>query len=118
PPPEPDVAAAAEKVRAQVGGGTITRKELEALVGKDLALGAGLWIDLVRAPPSGTWERRRANLFAIADQWLGAPDLTTGAALEHLVRSYLRGFGPASRHDVANYCGLPVTAVDAPIEAI
>jgi hypothetical protein len=24
--------------------------------------GAGLWLDLVRVPPSGTWERRRADL--------------------------------------------------------
>ena len=45
-------------------------------------------------------------------------DLGAEAALEHLVRSYLRGFGPASRDDVARYCGLPVTAVDAAIEAV
>ena len=30
--------------------------------------GVGVFIDLVRAPPSGTWEHRRADLFATADQ--------------------------------------------------
>ena len=29
--------------------------------------GVGLFVDLVRAPPSGTWERRRADIFALAD---------------------------------------------------
>jgi hypothetical protein len=23
--------------------------------------GVGLWVDMVRVPPSGTWERRRAD---------------------------------------------------------
>ena len=35
--------------------------EIDALVGKTAARGVGLWLDLVRAPPSGTWERRRAG---------------------------------------------------------
>jgi hypothetical protein len=117
-PPEATLVAAAEKVRAEVGGGTITRKDLEALVGKELALGTGLWIDLVRAPPSGTWERRRANLFALAAEWVRAPELGPEAALEHLVRSYLRGFGPASRDDIARYCGVPLTTVGPAIAAV
>jgi hypothetical protein len=41
------------------------------LVGKSRAEGVGLWVDLVRAPPSGTWERRRADLFALASNWIG-----------------------------------------------
>jgi hypothetical protein len=28
--------------------------------------GAGLWLDMVRVPPSGTWERRRADLYGPA----------------------------------------------------
>ena len=31
----------------------------------------GVWVDLVRVPPSGTWERRRADRLALAEQWLG-----------------------------------------------
>ncbi|HEX4345012.1 MAG TPA: crosslink repair DNA glycosylase YcaQ family protein, partial [Solirubrobacteraceae bacterium] len=79
------------------------RKEIVALVGKERADGVGLWVDLVRAPPSGTWERRRADLLALAGDWVGGVgpgDLTLDLAIGHLVRRYLAGFGPASRDDV------------------
>ena len=87
--------------------GQISRKELDALVGKPHAIGVGLWIDLVRVPPAGTWQRRRADLFAAAEEWVGPPpDMTAGDAVAHLVRSYLAGFGPASYADIASYTGL------------
>jgi Winged helix DNA-binding domain len=73
--------------------------------------GAGMWIDLVRVPPSGTWERRRADLYALAEDWLGPATATEAQGLEHLVRRYLGGFGPASVNDLANWAGLPVTAL-------
>ena len=38
--------------------------------------GVGLWADVVRVPPSGTWERRRADLYGLAEQWLGPMALT------------------------------------------
>jgi hypothetical protein len=118
-PPDPaEMEAAARRLRAEVGDGTISRKELEQLVGKELALGTGLWVDLVRAPPSGTWERRRADLFALADEWIGPPEVATRQAAEHLVRSYLRGFGPASRKDVAAYCGTTVGAITPAVDAV
>jgi Winged helix DNA-binding domain len=125
-PPSPQaMAGAARKVRAALdGGGTLSRKELEALVGKPRANAVGLWIDLVRVPPSGTWERRRADLYAAADDWIGPPAkewLGPGAedrAAEHLVRRYLAGFGPASRHDVASFTGLPLARVAAALERL
>jgi hypothetical protein len=102
------MAQAAETVRGALAGGRRLRHtELEQLVGKDRANGVGLWVDLVRAPPSGTWERRRADLFALADDWVGPPATDEEAAVEHLVRRYLVGFGPASRADVASFTGLP-----------
>jgi hypothetical protein len=73
--------------------------------------GAGLWVDMVRAPPSGTWERRRADLYALAEDWLTPLRTTEAEGLEHLVRRYLGGFGPARLSDVANWAGLPVTTV-------
>ena len=58
-------------------------------------------------PPSGTWERRRADRFALAEQWLGPPpEMTAQEAAAQLVRSYLAGFGPASSADIASYTGL------------
>jgi uncharacterized protein YcaQ len=72
--------------------------------------GAGLWLDMVRVPPSGTWERRRADLYGLAEDWIGPLDTATEEdGLEHLLTRYLRGFGPATLNDAANWAGLPVT---------
>lgn len=68
----------------------------------------GLWVDLVRVPPSGTWERRRADHLALAETWIGPCDATEEQGLEHLVRAYLRGFGPAPFRDISAWAGVPV----------
>jgi len=108
-----ELAAAAQRVRERLDAtGTIHRKQLEELVGKELVVGVGLWIDLVRVAPSGTWEHRRADLFAAAEDWLGPPDVSVEAAADHLVRRYLAGFGPASRADIQSYTGLPRATVE------
>lgn len=63
-------------------------------------------LSLVRIPPSGTWERRRANLIELAERWVGPEDVDEDTALEHLVRRYLGAFGPASRDDIAQWAGM------------
>jgi hypothetical protein len=73
--------------------------------------GAGLWLDMVRVPPSGTWERRRADLYGLAEDWVGVSSATEAAGLEHLVRRYLAGFGPAPLRDIAGWAGLTVGAL-------
>jgi winged helix DNA-binding protein len=75
--------------------------------------GVGLWIDLVRVPPSGTWERRRADLVTTADRWLSPSTASEQDGIDLLVRRYLGAFGPAPRRDVANWAGLPVATVTA-----
>jgi Winged helix DNA-binding domain len=95
------------------GAGTLRRRDVEALLGKARAQGAGLWLDLVRVPPSGTWERRRADLYAAAEEWVGPPPDEVRGAAEHLVRRYLAGFGPAADKDVVNFTGLPLAEVRA-----
>ena len=115
--PEPISAAAmagaARTVRGRLNGGNqLRRTEIEALVGKPRALGSGLWVDLVRAPPSGTWERRRADLFALAEDWIGPPAIGVDDAIERLVRRYLAGFGPASRKDISGFTGIALTPLD------
>jgi len=73
----------------------------------------------VRAPPSGTWERRRADLYASARDWLGDPPATDeAAAMEHLVRRYLAAFGPATAKDVQNFTGLSLTTLKPVFERI
>jgi hypothetical protein len=104
----PEMEAAAERLRAALAGGaTLRRKEIDELIGKPAARGANLWLDLVRAPPSGTWERRRADLYALAEDWLEPVAISCEDAVEHLTRRYLAAFGPAGAKDVVSFSGLP-----------
>jgi hypothetical protein len=115
-PSRKQLTAAARRVRARLSGSTMPRKELQELValGAPGVTGINVWLDLVRVPPSGTWERRRADVFALAEDWLGqAPGLGAGEAATETVRAYLRGFGPADRNGIASWSGLPLRAVDA-----
>lgn len=80
--------------------------------------GIGLWTWLVRVPPAGTWERRRADLFGLAEEWVGPePALTEVEARRHLVRRYLGAFGPAPAADIAHWAGMRVGALAAAVGA-
>jgi hypothetical protein len=106
-----EMAAAARRVRRALRDGPLRRAEIDELLGRPGSVvlgGVGMWVDLVRAPPSGTWERRRADLYAAAEEWLGPTEVKRVDGVEHLVRSYLRGFGPASRKEIADWAALPV----------
>jgi hypothetical protein len=105
--------ASARRIEKLLAEGPRHRDELFELVGSDSMAwnGVGVVLDLVRAPPSGTWERRRADIFALADEWLGPSTVTQDEAVEHLVRRYLGAFGPARANDVADWAGLPLTTV-------
>jgi hypothetical protein len=107
---------AARELRGAING-SISRKEIEALLGRPRSSGVGLWIDLVRVPPSGTWERRRADLYAAAEDWVGPPGRIEDP-VGHLVRRYLGGFGPASAKDVASFTGLPLSEVNAVLDRL
>jgi hypothetical protein len=102
-----DMEAAAAVVRARLAEGPLLRKEIEQLVGKGRAQGVGQWVDMVRVPPLGTWERRRADLFGLASDWVGQPgDATAEEGVELLVRRYLGGFGPGTIGEIADWAGL------------
>ena len=102
-------AAAARVQRTIAGGGQLSRAELDSVAGAAGAAGVGMWVDLVRVPPSGTWERRRADRFGLAEDWVGkAPELSVDDARDHVVRSYLTGFGPASAKEIASFCSMTV----------
>jgi hypothetical protein len=107
------IEAAAEKTRKLLADGPLRRTELVKELGVDSVTwnGIGMWLDLVRVPPSGTWEQRRADLYALADDWLGPSDATQEQGVELLVRRYLSGFGPGSVKDFANWAGLPLALV-------
>jgi hypothetical protein len=74
--------------------------------------GLGFWVDLVRVPPCGTWEQRRADLYGLAELWIGPePKLSELDARRHLVRRYLGAFGPAPQTDIADWAGVRVGAL-------
>ena len=83
---------------------------LALLAGADPAVRQTIDVDLelLRVPPSGTWQRRRADLCRLADEVLGGhDDVGARAGLEHLVRRYLASFGPAAMRDIADFTGVP-----------
>ncbi len=95
----------AEKLRALMVEGPRRQEELVEVVGRSWGM-VGPWLDLVRVPPSGTWEKRRAHLFQTAEGWVRPEDVDPVSALDHLVRRYLAAFGPASRGDIAQWAGM------------
>ncbi len=114
--------AGTRRLRKRLAGGFAGRAEVGELIGHGSrgTNGASIWTDLVRVPPSGTWERRRADLFAEAGQWIGPEpeDVSEAAAMVETVRSYLRGFGPATRAEIADWAGVPVAPAAAALDRI
>lgn len=113
----------ADAVRRELAAGPLPMKELtERLVARDVpavaAKWAGMWVDLVRVPPSGTWERRRADLYGLADQWLPPLDVTEEQGMELLIRRYLGAFGPAPLKDIAGWMGMNVGQIRSVADAM
>lgn len=108
PTSETAMIANADRLRQVLADGPRAVKELGDL-GVGFVGNLGLWVDLVRIPPSGTWERRRADRLGLAEDWVGPPDASDVEGLAHLVRAYLRAFGPAAWRDIASWAGIPVT---------
>lgn len=106
-PRKAEVEEAAKRMRPRLEEGPADRKELMPLAGGDAALfnGATLWLEVVRVPPAGTWEHRRADIYALAERWLarGRPKHPR----RHLVARYLAAFGPATTADIASWSGIP-----------
>jgi hypothetical protein len=87
--------------------GPLDQAELDDVLDQPARYAVGMHADLVRVPPAGTWAHRRADRFALAEDWLPR-SAATGDPVEHLVRRYLGAFGPAHRGDVATWAGLKV----------
>lgn len=109
-----DVAGAVTEL---LSTGPLRRDEILAgLAGKGFRRehweGVAHHLDLVRVPPSGTWERRRADLYALGAAWIGDGRASEEEGLRLLIRRYLGGFGPAPLADIAAWAGVPVTDLE------
>ena len=110
--------AAAKELRRLLADGPRRRKEVEEHLGRQVALGIGTYVDLVRVPPSGTWEQRRADLYGLAEDWVGPDEADVDKGLELLVLRYLGGFGPAYRKDIADFAMMPADLIAAALERL
>ena len=118
--PKPDVReleAAVGELRALLSSGPRRHEELAKVVGRGWNM-VGPWFELVRVPPSGTWEQRRAHLFQTADTWVGPETVSYEDALDHLVRRYLAAFGPAPRTDIAQWASMNVRDLAPSLERL
>ena len=120
-----DMSAIADTARRELSGGPLKLAELSRRLAArgvpEAPIGwIGLWLDLVRVPPSGTWESRRADVYGLADEWLPQPKRPPSVedATDHVVRAYLAGFGPAHPADIATFAGLPATTVQSSTERL
>jgi winged helix DNA-binding protein len=109
---EVDMAAAVRALREQLANGPRRADDLRAIL-SDRGLpsfafaGVALWLDMVRVPPAGTWEQRRADLYGLAEAWIAPAKHSESTALEHLIRRYLGAFGPATVREIADWAGIP-----------
>jgi hypothetical protein len=118
-PADADMRAFARRARRFLRGSARSRTEIEEFLRANEFPRASIWgfshwLDLIRVPPSGTWEQRRAHSFALAEEWVGELDATEEDGIEHLVRRYLGGFGPASKNDIGSWSKVPIAKL-APV---
>jgi hypothetical protein len=122
-PAEIDMHAFAARARQFLLGTTRSRAEIEEFLRANDFPRASLWgfshwLDLIRVPPAGTWEQRRAHTFALADDWVGELAAPEEQGIEHLARRYLGGFGPAPKNDIASWCNVPMAKLNAVVERL
>lgn len=120
-----DVAGLAAQALALMADGPRSRSEVLEVFGASGEQPWFIWtlvqaeLGLVRAPDSAVWRRTLAPVSYIpAQTWLGRSPDAQPRALVHLVRRYLTAFGPASRADLAQWSGLPISTLQPALEAL
>jgi hypothetical protein len=115
-----DMEELAGRVRKVLADGPRKRAEVIDELGIETSAwsGVGYWVALVRVPPSGTWNSRRADLYGLATDWVGPNDADPVTGTELLIRRYLGGFGPASREEIKLFTQLGPAAIDEALERL
>ena len=115
-----EMARAASGLERALANGPRRRKELIAELRIESQEWSGLayWVDLVRIPPSGTWDARRADLYGLATKWVGADHSDPRSGADLLIRRYLGGFGPATREDIRAFTSLNLSMIDETLDRL
>jgi hypothetical protein len=121
-----DIPALAEEALALMADGPRSRSEVLEVFGS-----GGheqpwfIWtlvqaeLGLVRAPESALWRETTGPVsYVPAQSWLGRSPDAGATALVHLVRRYLAAFGPASRADLGQWSGLPVSTLAPAVDSL
>jgi hypothetical protein len=101
--------------------GPVTQEQVEGLAAEEM--GGFRWrtrtlAPLVHIPPGGTWSHYgRAQLRAM-QAWLGVDLPAREDGAEHLVRSYLAAFGPATQQDLLRFAGVRVGDLRAGLDRL
>ena len=110
------------RVRAQLAAGPMKRPALVALLSDEhpaVRYSIDTELAILRVPPSGTWERRRADRCALADNVIGpGAAVSEEVAIPSVVERYLAAFGPAPAGDVASFLGMKVSPVKAVVSTL
>jgi hypothetical protein len=113
-----EMEALAIQAQVALAKGPLKRRDLVDELGIDSQAwnGLGFWVDLVRVPPAGTWESRRADLYGLATDWVGPDSSDPTDGVDLLIRRYLTGFGPATRDDIKAFTGLSLASIDEALQ--
>lgn len=114
--PKARLAQLAKEAQKELRGTNRTLKEMLTLLqphARAPATPAFLWRRIqghayvVHVPPSGTWGYHREGVYAPADEWIPGQAPPPEQAFDQLVRRYLAAFGPATKHDIGQWAGVP-----------
>jgi hypothetical protein len=113
------IAELSRRVQA-AGRKPITHEQLEAIGAEEMG---GRWrtralAPLLQLPPSGTWGFHGRPQLLGMKTWLGVDLPSRDDGAEHLVKSYLRAFGPATQGDLQRFAGLRVGDVRPGLERL
>jgi hypothetical protein len=114
--------AALARIRSALARGPMKRPVMQELL-RDEHQAVRLSIDtdlaILRVPPSGTWDRRRADVCALADVIIGPNgEVPEAVALPAVFERYLAGFGPASVRDAASFLGMKAVSLKAVVSTM
>ena len=114
--PRARLAELADEALKELRGSNRTLKEMLTLLqphARAPATPAFLWRRLqghacvVHVPPSGVWGYHKDGVYTPADEWIPGEAPKPADAFDHLVRRYLAAFGPATKHDIGQWAGMP-----------